>query len=194
MKEGIDFYYNGIYSVDMGLINCKIDSGFFEEPFLSERQIKEIIIRGNEKPYFQEVQRSPLEFSLTFAFEDYYDNVRIREVARWLDQDYYRPFYTSDNPERIFYCMLVSDSQLLHNGLKMGYVQVKFRCDSPYSYSPFKTSKIYDWNETPFTFTDNNFSNGELVGVKVNDNGQLILNETKPKWINIPPSTTWNDL
>ncbi|WP_345595194.1 phage tail domain-containing protein, partial [Paenibacillus vulneris] len=90
MKEGIDFCYDGLYSVDFGLINCKIDSGFFEEPFLSEREISEIKVRGNDKPYFQEVIRSPLEFSLTFAFEDYYDEKKIREIARWLDQPYYK--------------------------------------------------------------------------------------------------------
>lgn len=194
MKEGIDFYYDDIYSVDMGLINCKIDSGFFEEPFVAQREIKEITIRGKDKPYFQEVRRSPLEFTLTFAFLDYFDEHLIREVAKWLDKDQYKPFYTSDNPERIFYCMMVSDSQLFHNGLKQGYVQTKWRCDSPYSYSPYKISKIYDWDEVPKTTTDNNFSSGELIGVKVNNSGQLILNENKTKWVNLSPSTKWNDL
>lgn len=194
MKEGIDFYYDGIYSLDMGLINCKMDSGFFEEPFLSEREIHEVSIRGRDKPYLQGVKRSSLKFSLTFAFVDYYDEVKIREVARWLNQERYKPFYTSDNPERIFYCMLESESTLLHNGLKQGYVNVKFRCDGPYSYSPEYTSKLYEWNAVPLTFGETTFSNGTLTNVTTDANGDLILSSAKMTWQNIPSTMKWKDL
>src|SRR5690606_35605780 len=135
MLEGVHFVYDGVRSVDMGLINCTIDGGMFEETFLPSKEIREVSISGNDKPYFQEVKRSTLEFELTFAFENGYDEERIREVARWLDQDYYKPFYTVDNPNRIFYCMLKGDSRLVHNGSKEGYITVSMRCDSPYSYT-----------------------------------------------------------
>ncbi|WP_010498398.1 distal tail protein Dit [Paenibacillus elgii] len=194
MKEGIDFYYDGVYSLDMGLINCKVESGFFEEPFLSQREIHEISVRGRDKPYFQGVKRSPLSFSLTFAFVDYYDEEKIRAVARWLNKDNYKPFYTSDNPERIFYCMLESESTLLHNGLKQGYVNLKFRCDSPYSYSPVYTSKLYEWDEVPVTFGESTFTNGILTNVTTDANGDLILNSAKMTWQNIPSTMTWKDL
>jgi phage-related protein len=193
MKEGIDFYYDGIYSVNMGVINCKIDSGFFEEPFVAEKEIIEVSIRGRDKPYFQGVKRSPLVFSLTFAFEDYYDDLKIREVARWLDKDYYCPFYTSDNPERIFYCMLFSDSQLLHNGLKQGYVNIQMRCDSPYSYSPYFT-KEYQWDESPINFGVDSFTQGEFNNLITDINGDLIIDPNKTKWINLSPTMIWNDL
>lgn len=194
MKEGIDFYYDGVYSLDMGLINCKVDSGFFEEPFLSQREIHEVSVRGRDKPYFQGVKCSPLSFSLTFAFVDYYDEEKIRAVARWLNSNTYKPFYTSDNPERIFYCMLESDSTLLHNGLKQGYVNLKFRCDSPYSYSPVYTSKLYEWDEVPVTFGESTFSNGTLTNVMTDGNGDLILSSAKMTWQNIPSTMTWKDL
>ncbi|MCM3274161.1 distal tail protein Dit [Paenibacillus elgii] len=194
MKEGIDFYYDGVYSLDMGLINCKVDSGFFEEPFLSQREIHEVSVRGRDKPYFQGVKRSPLSFSLTFAFVDYYDEEKIRAVARWLNSNTYKPFYTSDNPERIFYCMLESESTLLHNGLKQGYVNVKFRCDSPYSYSPVYTSKLYEWDEVPVTFGESTFSNGTLTNVTTDANGDLILSSAKMTWQSISSTMTWKDL
>ena len=193
MLESTDFYYNGIYSVDMGIINCKIDSGLFEEPFLAEREIQEISIRGNDRPYFQGVRRAPLTFSLTFAFEDYYDEFKIREVARWLDQDYYRPFYTTSNPERIFYCMLYSDSKLLHNGLREGYVQIQMRCDSPYAYSPQYVSKVYEWDESPLMVNITDFSEGQIDNLVLDDGG-LIIDSIKTKWINLSPSLTWKDV
>ncbi|MDT3429032.1 hypothetical protein J2Z22_004628 [Paenibacillus forsythiae] len=41
MLEGIHFTYDGVHSTDMGLLNCKIDGGMFEETFLPPRSINE---------------------------------------------------------------------------------------------------------------------------------------------------------
>lgn len=59
MKEGIEFYYDGIRSTDMGLSNVQITSGLFSETFIADREIDEVTVRGNDKPYFQGVKRSP---------------------------------------------------------------------------------------------------------------------------------------
>jgi phage-related protein len=198
MKEGIDFYYDGIRSRDMGIFNVELNSGLFNEPFIAAREIKEIEIRGNDKPYFQGVKRSPLSFKLSFAFDGSYNEARIREVARWLDQDFYKPFYTTDNTERIFYCMLNSSSELLHNGLKQGYITLEMRCDSPFSYSPQFTSRTYFWDEAPITVTEKNvdssFSVGSLDNLVVDGTSKnLKLDATKKKWSDVPTST-WNDL
>lgn len=145
MKESMYFVFDNIKSTDMGLVNVQVDNkGLLEETFVADKEIKEIKIRGRDKPYFAGVERQPLEFGLSFYFEDNYDTNKLREVARWLDQDEYKSFYTTDNTNRIFKCMLVSDSKLLHNGLKQGYVNLNFRCDSPYSYSPIYQTPIYN--------------------------------------------------
>lgn len=196
MKEGLEFYYDGIKSTDMGLINVQIGSGLFEEPFVAEKTIREIKVRGNDKPYFQGVERSPLIFSLTFAFEDYYDHEKIRKVARWLDQDYYKPFYTTDNPNRIFYCMLHSSSSLLHNGLKQGYVEIEMRCDSPYSYSLQQMSEWYEIRNTPLVITETtqeDFSKGILSNMNALPSGDLKLGINKPKWGDLL-SKKWGEL
>ncbi|GIP32605.1 hypothetical protein J2TS4_18150 [Paenibacillus sp. J2TS4] len=178
----------------MGLINVQLDSGLFAEPFVAEKEVMEVSIRGNDRPYFQGIKRSPLVFSLTFAFKDSYDESKIRDVARWLDKDHYCPFYTASNPERIFYCMLYSDSQLLHNGLRQGYIQLQMRCSDPYSYSPVSVSRIYEWRESPLTMNDNHFSQGSLDQLIMNNEGHLQLDANKTKWINISPSKTWSSM
>lgn len=179
----------------MGIINCQISAGFYEEPFVAEKEILEISIRGRDKPYFQGVKRSPLAFSLTFAFVNYYDEQKIREVARWLDQDMYKPFYTTINPERIYYCMLHSESQLLHNGLRQGYIQLQMRCSDPYTYSPIYIDKPYEWNESPLKFEESEFTQqGTLDQLVVDSNGQLQLDFNQTKWINISPNKKWNSL
>lgn len=196
MKEGLEFSYDGIKSSDMGLINVKFSDGLFEESFVAEKEIHEIKIRGRDKPYFQGVERSPLIFSLEFAFEDYYDHEKIRQVARWLDQDYYKPFFTTDNPDRIFYCMLHSSSTLLHNGLKQGYIEIEFRCDSPYSYSPQYQTEWYEIVNTPMIITETtqeDFSTGSLVNMNSLPSGDLQLGTKKPAWGSIK-SKTWGQL
>lgn len=197
MREGIDFYYDGVRSVDMGLYNVKLDGGMFSETFVATRKINEISVRGNDKPYFQGVEREPLEFSLTFAFADTYDSAKIREVARWLDQDYYKPFYTTDNPERIYYCILESSSELVHNGLKQGYITLKMRCDSPFSYSPEYVSDIYDFNNSPILVkedTQENFQTGEIRNLVATSTGELQLDSVMQKWSDFSATDKWENL
>ncbi|MVP00802.1 phage tail domain-containing protein [Paenibacillus lutrae] len=194
MNEGIHFYYDGIYSKDMGLVNCRLDSGFFEESFLPERELQEEAIRGQDKPYYQGVRHSPLSFQVTFAFEDVYDEEQIRKIARWLNTDYYKPFYTDANPEHIYYCMPVSDSQLIHNGLRQGYIKLTMRCDGPYAYSPQYTSRVYEWDETPIHIEQSSFQLGSVHQVVIDQAGKLSLNLTPKTWNSFPVNQTWNDL
>lgn len=192
MKEATDFYYDGVYSVDMGLINCQVSTGLYNDVFLSDREIREIETRGREKPYFQEVNRLPLSLSLTFGFIEPYNGQKIREVARWLDQSQYKPFYTEVHPEMIFYCVLNSSSELLHNGLGEGYVNIEMRCDSPYAYSPKTLSKIYDWEETILNMGDNEFD-GDKDNLIV-DSGSLSLDPNKTSWGDFSSSEKWKDI
>lgn len=135
------FSYAGINSKDLGIINVNITQGLLEEPFLANREIIEESIPGRIKPYFKHLQYQPLEFTISGFFEEVLDETHLREIARWLHQDYYQPLWFSDNPERIFYAMYVDDSTLVHNG-QQGYFTLKFRCDSPYSYSTVYTTEI----------------------------------------------------
>jgi phage-related protein len=158
MIENLDFYYDGISSIDMGLINVQTDSGLFKEQLLPNRNIEEVKIRGNDKPYFQDLTFEPLEFSLTFGFSESFDTDKLRSVARWLNQDYYKPFYFSDRIDRIFYCMPVGETMLNHNGLGEGYVTLKMRCDGAYSYTNMFETPTYNSTSTT-TYTDIVFDN-----------------------------------
>jgi phage-related protein len=186
MLEGVHFSYAGIKSSDMGLINVKIDGGMFEEAFLPSRKIEEIQIRGRDKRYFQEVTLEPLSFDLTFAFEYGYDERRIREVARWLFQPYYQPFYTIDNPDRIFYCMVEGDSSLIHNGAKEGYITLTMRCDSPFSYTPRYTKENMIFSNTKIikSITENTFNSvmGVMDNIKINSNNEMEVDKVHVTW------------
>ncbi|MCY9758376.1 phage tail family protein [Paenibacillus alvei] len=196
MLEGIHFSYDGVHSVDMGLLNCKIDGGMFEETFLPSRSIVETKVAGRDKPYFQSIEMEPLSFELTFAFENNYTERQIREVARWLFQPYYKPFYTVDNPNRVFYCMVDGDSTLIHNGWKQGYITLTMRCEDAYSYTPEYIRNQMELNGSKITKTivEDTFSNGtgSMTDIKV-VNGKMTVQPTVKTWRSFA-GKKWSDL
>lgn len=163
IMESINFSYAGKYSSDFGIYNVSMSSGLYEETFMGSRSISETKVVGSSKPIFHRIEQEPLKFKLTFAFKDTWDDKLIREVARWLNQSYYKPLFFSEQPDRIFYCLPVDDISLIHNGLKQGYLSITMRCDSHYSYTPIVKSPVYDFSRTEQekVITINNY--GDLV-------------------------------
>ncbi|MFS0657343.1 phage tail protein [Niallia alba] len=119
---------------------------------MSNRTINEMTIRGHDKPYFFELTKEPLSFQLKFYFEDSWDDNLIHEVIKWLNVDYYQPLSFSENLDKVYYCMPVDSPELIHNGLKQGYISLNMRCDSPYVYGRQSTTKWYECKDTPITF------------------------------------------
>lgn len=157
IKNALWFSFDNKYSTDFGIINVNVDSGMMEENFLANKQINEETIRGKEKPYHQDIQREPIVLNLNFAFEDKWDTDKIREVARWLDVNYYKELFFSNDVNRIFYAMPVDEARLIHNGLSQGYISLTMRTNSPYSYSPVYIDE-YDLS-TNLTTTNITFEN-----------------------------------
>ncbi|AZV43741.1 hypothetical protein BAOM_3132 [Peribacillus asahii] len=144
MLESLDFHYDGISSKDMGLMSVKLDSGLFEEIFLPSRNINEVKVKGNDKSYFQSVERDNISLPLTFLMPDGYAEDQERKIKRWFNQDYYKPFYFDDYPHRMFYVMYKGDSRISHNGLGQGYFTIELASNSPYSYSPVYSSPFIE--------------------------------------------------
>ena len=133
------FMYDSINSVNMKMMNVSMSTSLYEEPFAAQREIKEIKIRGRNKPYYQGIEKSPLVLNLNFAFTETWDDALMHRVKSWLLKDYYKPMIFSEDLDKIYYCVCVSDSKTLHNGLMQGYCTLQFRCDSSYAYSPVYT-------------------------------------------------------
>ncbi|MEH7346470.1 phage tail domain-containing protein, partial [Bacillus sp. JJ1532] len=103
MMQCTEFYYDGIHSSDMGIIHVTTQSGLYDETFMATKIINEDRIRGQDVSYLNSVEYEPLSFTLELYFENGMSDDECFRVARWLNQKYYKPFYTLDNPERIFY-------------------------------------------------------------------------------------------
>lgn len=178
----------------MKIENVNISSGMQEEP-IHGRSINEVQIRGRSKPYFQGIEKKPLEFSVSFAFVEPWNDELLRKVVRWLtEQEYYKPLIFSNNLEKIYYAMAVDDPVLVHNCLKEGYLSINFRCNDAYAYSPVHTSKLYDWDEIPVTINENDFSKGVKNRVILDNNGDITLKSTRPKWSDFSSSMRWSEV
>lgn len=188
IRESLYFSYAGIKSTDYKLLNVNQNGGLFEETFLPTRSIIEEKVQGRDNPYFFGFDYSPLQFSVSFAFEDTWDDDRIRKVCSWLKQPYYQPLFFSNDINRIFYCVVVDDSQIIHNGMKQGYLNLTFRCNSPYTYTPTTLSPTYDYSVntsgTDLTFINlgsepcqpdiwiQKIGNGDISIVNLSDGGR----------------------
>jgi len=163
IAESLYFMYDGISSIDMGIINCSVDkSGMQSEAFFAESEIKEVSTKYNDRPFFQGIIRKPIVLPLQFAFLDTWDDDKLRATARWLCQDYYKEMSFSDNPDIKYYTIANSTVDLVHNSLKQGYLNINFRNIDNYKYSSTFLSPIYDFSVNNLTTVIQFINNGDV--------------------------------
>jgi len=186
ISESISFLYDNELSSDYGVINCHVDTnGLYQEDFLSSIELKEITTRRSTKPYLVQKKALPRTLNLTIAFENSFDEEKLRSVRRWLSQDGYKPMSFDSIPDHIFYCTLIDSTPLLHNGNGQGYINCIFRCSDPFAYSPQYLSDLYDLSSNPSSGTQIIFSNlgdipcqPQISLLKINDGDISIINNS----------------
>jgi phage-related protein len=160
-KSEISFTFASTPTTDFSLYNVNISSGMQEEFLTHSRNVLETKIRGNSMPYFQDIEREPLEFTIYCAFEDEKDEDEIEEIINWLcNYSYYQPLYFGSQTDRIYYAMVCNDPKYIHNCLDQGYLEITFRCHDAYAYSAENTSDTYTTSATPTaTLTNDGYLN-----------------------------------
>ena len=155
------FEFAGETSEFYGLYNVNIGRGMGREPFVADAELIEEVIEGRDKPYFKDIKRRPLSFSVSFAFKETWDNDQIRAVARWLTSPkIYQPLRFYNDPEnidnsRIFFALFVESAEIVHNYLQQGYIILTVRCDAPWAYLPIEEYEEDDAGNSPdFTLTN----------------------------------------
>ena len=188
IRNYLYFEYAGIDSRDFDIANVNVSSGMLDEPFVGNISLLEHKVRGKDKPYFKRKERNPLSFTVSFAFTDTFNDVKIRQVANWLTRhEYYQPlsFIPDDVAEyekKIFYALVVEDSRIIHNGLGDGYLDLTFRCDSAWGYLETESTELltFTGNDNPLALTNN--GDLDLYPVieieKINSPGALVIENT----------------
>ncbi|MBU9714413.1 phage tail domain-containing protein [Evansella tamaricis] len=162
ISSSLYFTYAGINSYDMGLINISSSAGLYNDPIIGSRNLIEDQDIGGKR-YLKTIDYEPLEFPIVMYFNEVFNDEKIREISRWLLQDNYQPLVFSNNQNRYLQAVPVGDFDLIHNGLKQGYLSLWFRCDTFHAYTPFVSSRLYDLSENTEEGTMINFqNNGDL--------------------------------
>lgn len=147
-KDKLFFNFDGKWSSEFGLLHVNTDSGLFEETLVASRSIIETPIKGKDRPLFNEIENSPLEFELSIAFENGFTDEQLEEVVYWMVQDYYKPLYFEEREGRVYYCIVVDEPKITHTGTGQGYITLQMRCNSPFAYSPIILSQFYNFSTT----------------------------------------------
>lgn len=174
MLENLHFSYNGESSKDKGVVLVNPSNGLYKEPFLPNRKIVETKVAGRSNPFFQRVESDPLSFSLRIYLPEWKERNNLRDISRWLFQGYYKPLIFEYNPDVIYYAIIEGKSELTHNGLQKGYIDINVRLNSPYIYSIPHVDEF----KINGTHEDSYYNNGDLplrfnLEVKMNDNGSF---------------------
>jgi phage-related protein len=143
IKDSLYFSLNNVSCRNFGLMQVNLSGGLFEEQLHANRNIIETKVANNDTPLFHGVEESPLEFDMMIAFEDEFTDNDINDVVLWLFQENYKELIFDNKPDKVFMAMVIGDSNLIHNGLKNGYITLRIRCKSSNINSPVITTDTY---------------------------------------------------
>lgn len=136
------FSFDGRSSQEFGLMLVKTNDGLISGQFGVNRSlVKEYIPKAN-KFYTYGVAEEPLKFTIQIAKTDEWTDNFILDVVNWLFVDDYKAFYSYDNPSIVYWCMPVGNPERFFNGLKQGYAELEFECDSSHAWSPIQISNF----------------------------------------------------
>jgi len=141
IKDKLYFNFNGIPSDVYDLVSVTLDTDMYEESLVASRDINETETTTG-KPMLNRVEESPLEFEMIIAFEKGFDDSTLDGIVRWLFVDNYKPLFFEGKENKIYYCMPVGDSSIVHTGLGQGYFTITMRCDSSRIYSPYIVTNL----------------------------------------------------
>lgn len=142
-KGNLYFNFDGKSSKDFKLKIVNTSSGMYEDILSASRDITTTKPTGRTKSMLMNVVDNDLSFPLEIAFEEGFTDQSVEQVALWLKQSYFKPFYFEENPSRVFNVMFSDSFSLIHNGLKQGYVSLTALTNSPHVYSPVKLTSKY---------------------------------------------------
>ena len=142
IKDSVRFNFNGVWSDSFNIMSVVLDNSMYEETFVADRNLIETKTRGSNKPLLHGVEEDTLKFPLSIAFIGKFDDVLLDGIIDWLFVDSYKPLYFEGKEDRVYMCMPFESSNIIHNGMKEGYITLNMRCDSSHLYSQVITTPI----------------------------------------------------
>jgi len=154
------FTYNGISSIDMGVMLVKIDTGMVEQNFGMPRSIITSKIKDVLQPLFYGFEEEPIRFKIIIAKQGEWTTTDRMNICKWLFQNNYRDFISNDDITIIYKCVAIGQPKFYNNANNQGYAEIEFECDAPHAWSPvFVRQFDLSSNTTSITIEVENKSN-----------------------------------
>ena len=116
---GTNFYYNGVSSASMGVYLIRTSSGLINLPYIPQRDLIEEFPTMSQSPFSSKAKAQQYQFTLAFStLTNDMTTAKMKTIATWLFQETYKPFYSTDEPDKIYYLFAINQVDFLTNGIK----------------------------------------------------------------------------
>lgn len=134
------FIFNGQHTKDFFVMNVQADSGLAKETFLPDRSLIVEKTRYSDKSYLLGFNEEPLKFKIRLLFDEHkLRQLDLMALRRWLHTSTYKElkFDTKEeaNMHIVVYAMVTGASELSHNVINDGYVDLEFTTNSSRRFS-----------------------------------------------------------
>lgn len=150
LRNAPHFIYNGYHTRDFNVSNVQVDSGLAKETFLPDRTPTIEKTRFSEKSYLLGYTEEPLKFKVRLLFDEHrFTLPNIMALRRMIDTSGFKEFRFDNEEESalniVVYAMITGTSDMSHNVINDGYVDLEFQTNSPRRYSELMTDE-YDFS------------------------------------------------
>lgn len=152
LRNAPHFIYNGFHTRDFNVSNVQVDSGLAKETFLPDRTPTIEKTRISEKSYLLGYTEEPLKFKVRLLFDEHrFTLENIMALRRMIDTSGFKEFRFDNEEEStlniVVYAMITGTSDLTHNVINDGYLDLEFQTNSPRRYSELMIDE-YDFTKS----------------------------------------------
>lgn len=152
LRNAPHFIYNGFHTRDFNVSNVQVDSGLAKETFLPDRIPTIEKTRFSEKSYLLGYTEEPLKFKVRLLFDEHrFTLENIMALRRMIDTSGFKEFRFDNEEEStlniVVYAMITGTSDLTHNVINDGYLDLEFQTNSPRRYSELMIDE-YDFTKS----------------------------------------------
>jgi len=137
-----EFWFDNIFSKDMGILLVSMDSDVLNEYGLTYTEDLEADSTFNNNPYFKGKKETAQTITLCFCLADMngkayvWDDHKTEAIFDWLIQEDFKPFVSKDNIELTYYLKAKKIAKKFTKNMT-GYLEIEFQPFTNYSYKDF---------------------------------------------------------
>ncbi|WP_225973552.1 hypothetical protein [Staphylococcus epidermidis] len=152
LRNAPHFIFNGYHTRDFNVKNVQVDNGLASDTFLADRTPTIEKTRFSEKTYLLGYTEEPLKFKVRLLFDEHKFTLNnIMTLRRMIDTAGFKEFRFDNEEESalniVVYAMITGASNLTHNVINDGYVDLEFQTNSPRRYSEIMIDE-YDFSRS----------------------------------------------